>query len=54
MAIEDFIGQHVNVVVTLESGKFDKKLLKVCKANTRKDKFDMFPQQELLDMLMGL
>lgn len=22
--------------------------------NTRKDKFDMFPQQELLDMLMGL
>jgi hypothetical protein len=35
MAIEDFIGQNVNVVVTLESGKSDKKLLKVCKANSR-------------------
>ena len=35
MAIADFIGQMVNVVVTLENGKSDKKLLKVCKANTR-------------------
>ena len=35
MAIEDFIGQRVNVVVTLESGKSDKKLLKVCKVNSR-------------------
>lgn len=35
MAIEDFIRQNVNVVVTLESGKSDKKLLKVCKANSR-------------------
>jgi 1,4-dihydroxy-2-naphthoyl-CoA synthase len=35
MAIADFIGQNVNVVVTLENGKSDKKLLKVCKANTR-------------------
>jgi 1,4-dihydroxy-2-naphthoyl-CoA synthase len=35
MAIENFIGQNVNVVVTLKNGKSDKKLLKVCKANTR-------------------
>ena len=35
MAIADFIGQMVNVVVTLENGNTGKKLLKVCKANTR-------------------
>jgi len=35
MAIEDFIGQMVNVVVTMENGNTGKKLLKVCKANTR-------------------
>ena len=35
MAIADLIGQMVNVVVTLENGNTGKKLLKVCKANTR-------------------
>jgi hypothetical protein len=35
MAIENFIGQMVNVVVTLNNGNSGKKLLKVCKANSR-------------------
>ena len=35
MAIENFIGQMVNVVVTMENGNSGKKLLKVCKANSR-------------------
>lgn len=35
MTIENFIGQMVNVVVTLNNGNSGKKLLKVCKANSR-------------------
>lgn len=33
--MENLVGQMVNVVVSLENGKVGKKLLKVCKANSR-------------------